>query len=321
MSTVFFYEAFREEAKVLERLLPSWVTAAFTSGTVQESGHTHPPAPVISIRTQSDIPPPWAKQLQAVMARSTGYDLPKAYRSTHNPDLACGYLPSYAARSVAEHAILLAMALLRRLPAQTRQFPAFDRDGLTGTACAGKTLLVVGVGGIGYEVVRIARGLGMDAIGVDIVRRHEDVRYVSKHEGIRHADVIVCAMNLTAESRGYFSYELLARAERKPVFVNVARGELAPSEGLLRVIEDDRLAGVGLDVYDQETELANALRKGEGLKTDAFRATMELARKPNVIMTPHNAFNTHEALEEKCKRTCEQLCHFFRNGRFLWPVP
>ena len=67
-------------------------------------------------------------------------------------------------RAVAEQAILLVMALLRKLPQQTQQFPRFHRDGLTGHECAGKKLLVVGVGNIGSEVVRIGQALGM-AVG------------------------------------------------------------------------------------------------------------------------------------------------------------
>ena len=86
-------------------------------------------------------------------------------------------------------------------PAQLEQFDAFRRDGLTGTECAGRTLLVVGVGRIGREVVRIGEGLGMRVLGVDI------------DKGLPFGDVIVCAVNLTDENAGYFDRARRSRSD------------------------------------------------------------------------------------------------------------
>jgi Phosphoglycerate dehydrogenase and related dehydrogenases len=75
------------------------------------------------------------------------------------------------------------MSLLRKLPQQIEQFKSFNRDGLTGGECERKTLLVVGVGNVGYEVVRIGKGLDMEVLGVDVVKKHSSVSYVSIEEG------------------------------------------------------------------------------------------------------------------------------------------
>lgn len=318
---VCFYEAFDEEADVLRRHLPSNLRAAFTCKTIQEAGDVKPPAKLVSIRTQSVIPVSWAGEVSGVLARATGYDGLKRWLAEIKVNLPCGHLPLYCARAVAEQAMLLWMALFRKLPQQMEQFERFERDGLTGFECEHKKLLCVGVGNIGIEVVKIGAGLGMDARGVDIVRRHPSVTYVSPEEGIPWADVIVCAMNLTSANARYFRYERLRTAKRGVVFVNVARGELSPSADLLRLLDEGHLGGVALDVFEDEAQLAVSMRERRAIRDDKLRATLELAKRPNVIFTPHNAFNTHESVERKAKQSVQQVEHFLKHGKFVWPVP
>lgn len=321
MHDLFFYEAFEEESALLRTYLPAGLKAGFTGHTIQESGHTTPPAPFVSIRTQSVIPPAWGPTLNALLTRSTGYDHVTDFQRRTGHPLACGYLPTYCARAVAEQAALLWMALLRKLPRQTRHFTAFDRDGLTGGEAAGRRLLVVGVGNIGHEVVRIGHGLDMKVAGVDIVRRHTDVTYVDTETGLRDADVIVCAMSLTPSSSGYFNYERMRDAKPGAIFVNVARGEMSPSSDLLRLVDEGRLGGVGLDVFSHEAELAVSLRAGRSSDDPEVRALLDLTKKRGVIVTPHNAFNTAEAIERKARQSVEQINAFMDRGAFLWPVP
>lgn len=344
---VYFYEAFQEETLELRRHLPASVEAGFTSQTIQEAGHAQPPAGLISIRTQSVIPVAWASALRGILSRSTGYDHLIRYWAACDSAgdtgraeagelgaagagpragerrVPCGYLPLYCNRAVAEQALLMWMALLRKLPQQTASFRSFHRDGLTGSECEGQTLAVVGVGNVGHQVAKLSQGLGMRVLGVDIVERFDWVDYVPIDEAIAHADVIVCAMNLTHTNVGYFGYGRLSRARPGTIFVNVARGEMSPSQDLLRLLEERRLGGVALDVYDHEQELAVALRSGAAASapSPAVVATLALARLPNVILTPHNAFNTREAVDRKAEHAVQQVGHFLREGAFLWPVP
>jgi D-lactate dehydrogenase len=205
------------------------------------------------------------------------------------------------------------MALLRKLPQQAAQFATFNRDGLTGRECARKKLLVVGVGNIGSEIVKIGQALGMDVRGVDIVQRHASVSYVSIDEGLAWADVIVCAMDLTKENAGYFNYDRLKRARRGVVFVNISRGELSPTNDLVRLLDEGQVGALALDVYEHESSLAVALRSG--------KSGFPLLGRPNVILTPHNAFNTAEAVERKAQQTVQQIEHFRKHGAFLWSPP
>jgi D-lactate dehydrogenase len=318
---VFFFEAFEEEQEALKRYLPEGVKAGFTPQTIQEYGMDAPPAGLISIRTQSIIPPAWAPRLNGILSRSTGYDHLRRYVDQTATAIPCGYLPLYCARAVAEQALLLWLALYRKLPLQTRQFETFHRDGITGRETESKCLAVFGVGNIGSEVVKIGKGLGMEVLGVDIVHRFAHVNYVEKSIALSRADVIVCAMNLTSANTNYFNYETLQNSRRGALFINISRGEMAPSKDLLRALNEGVLGGVGIDVYNCESELAVSLRGNQTSSNPEVEATLRLKNHPQAILTPHNAFNTIEAVERKSKQSMEQVAHFRKTGSFLWPMP
>jgi D-lactate dehydrogenase len=313
---VYFYEAFEEEADALRSLLGSQVTFDLTNKTIQETGHVTPPARLISIRTQSVVPIEWADKIDGILSRSTGYDHLKKYLDKIHTQLPCGHLEEYATRAVAEHAILLMMALLRRLPQQMAQFHHFDRDGLTGGECAGKNLLVVGVGRIGSEIVKIGTALGMDVRGVDIVQHNKKVQYFEKEEGIAWADVVVCAMNLTNENRGYFSYDFLKQAKQGVLFINIARGEHSPLSGLLKLLQGNHIGGLGLDVFEDEPTVAGALRNGNTNTSPEAQMAASLLQHPNVLFTPHNAFNTIEAVRRKSQFSVDEVLYFLKYKNF-----
>ena len=321
MKDVFFYEAFAEERSALERHLPSGIRAAFCPLTIQETADEAPPAGIISIRTQSAIPRGWLRNLRGILTRSTGYDHLERLCARMETELPLGYLPLYCSRAVAEQAALMWMALLRRLPRQVLSFDTFSRDGLTGAECARRTLLVVGVGNIGSEVARIGEGLDMQVFGVDIAPGRSDIPYVAIEEGLRRAHVIVCAMNLTPENRGYFDYQRLKKAREGAIFVNIARGELSPADDLLRLLTEGHLGGVALDVYEHEDLLGACLRSQGECSDVVLAATLKLAGQDNVILTPHNAFNTAEAVEKKARQSIRQIESLLTRGEFLWPLP
>jgi len=249
---VYFYEAFDEEQAALKRYLPANLKAGFTRLAIGETDETAPPAKVISVRTQSVIPPGWACSLSAVLSRTTGYDTVARYLDETGSKIPCGHLPHYCARAVAEQALLLWLALLRKLPRQLEQFRAF---------------------------------------------------------------------NLTPQNRGIFNRTTLSAVKPGAVFVNVARGELSPCAELLPLVKNGTLGAVGLDVYNEEAALGAALRSGHRPDSAEAAAAFELASLPNVIFTPHNAFNTEEAVERKSEQSARQLEEFFKTGSFIWPVP
>lgn len=320
---VFFYEAFEEERQAIARYCPSTLQASYTARAIQETGHAEPPAPVVSVRTQSIIPVSWAPKLHAVLTRSAGYDhLQRFSKKWNAPAPLCGYLPLYCVNAVAEQAMLLWMALLRKLPRQMRQFDRFERDHLTGQECAGKNLVVVGVGRIGRRILQLGEALGMQGIGVDIEKRFPDVSYLPIDTALSQADIIVAAMNLTGENVHYFNMERWRRARRGALFVNIARGELAAARDLEQAMLEGCLSGIALDVYSGEAELAVCLRAGREFPSHPEHAALERLREmEHVLTTPHNAFNTAEAVERKAEQSVRQLMHLRKTGAFLWPCP
>lgn len=331
MFSAVFYEAFHEEEKILRKVLSKEHKYLFTWKTIQESGHKTPPSKIISTRTQSKFPTEWSDKLDAIITRSTGYDHVTEYLNQTCARISAAYLPEYAARPVAEQALMMWTALLRNLTLQTKSFETFYRDGLTGREIRNRRIAVIGVGHIGGEIVDIAHSLKMKVLGVDIKPRNEikeryGLQYVSLMEGLKNADIAVCALPLTEITCGILDYKTLKVMPKKSIFINVGRGEVSPSQDLLKLLNDGILGGIGLDVYDYEKELASVLRDGTNLsklKPEARKsvaAVLKLKKNPNVILTPHNAFNTEESVERKSLRTAENLNAYLKTGKFLTPI-
>ncbi len=319
MHDVIFYEVFEEEKKALKKFLSPKIRARFVSKPVQERDEALPSAKLISIRTQSRIPPRWAAHLNGIFTRSQGYDQLVSCHRAAGKNIACGYIREYCSRAVAEQAVLVMLALLRKLKKQMDCFGTFSRDGLTGMECRGRHAFVIGVGRIGAEIVVLTRGLGMAVKGVDPRRKGKGIEYVSLAKGLPWADVIFCACPLTDKTNAMLNYNVLRKAKKGAFFVNISRGEISPAKDLARLLSEGILGGIGLDVFDEEHLLADSLR---ARRADVHvRRILGLKDKDNVIFTPHNAFNTQEALEEKARLSVAAVEHFLRRGTFPDPVP
>jgi D-lactate dehydrogenase len=321
MNAVIFYEAFDEEVSAIKKFLPDNIHAVFTPKTIQEQKDVIPPAELISIRTQSRIPKDWSKRLQGILTRSQGYDHLTAFQREAGANIPCGYLDDYCARAAAEQAVLMMMALMRKLRKQLANFQTFSRDGITGTECKGRRVFVTGVGHIGSEIVDIARGLRMEVKGFDIENNVKNLSYVSLAEGMAWADVVFCALPLTDETRGMIGYEVLKKGNPGKIFVNVSRGEIAPAGDLKRLLDEGVLSGVGLDVFPEEADLADRLRRGIKSRNKDVQTVLDLAIMDEVLFTPHNAFNTQEALEQKAALSAQAVKQFLARGTFPLAVP
>jgi len=318
---IFFFEAFDEEQTALKKYNAGRFSTNYTWKTIQEYGASEPPADIISVRTQSQIPLEWAGKIKAVLSRSTGFDHLTAYRrETGAENLKCGYLPLYCNRAVAEQALTLWMALLRKLPRQVHNFQSFKRDGITGGETCGRNLLVVGVGNIGNEIVKIGQRLDMNVKGVDPEEKFDFVDYTTYEKAAPQTDIIVAAMDLNPGSEAYFDYAKLKQAKPGVIFINIARGELSPLDGLLQLLEENHLGALGMDVYENEKLIGPAMRGEISAGTPQLQALKKLAKLDNVIFTPHNAFNTAEAVERKSEQSIQQLQEFKKTGNFLWNI-
>ena len=183
--------------------------------------------------------------------------------------------------TVAEHAMALLLALARRLPevaAQSAQGRWDRAPALRATSLEGATLAIVGLGHIGIEIARRARGFGMHIVGVTRTPRpdpliDEALPLAALHDVLPRADAIAIALNLAPETRHLFDAAAFARCRRGALLVNVARGGLIDQAALRQALLDGRIGGAGLDVTDPEP-----LPEGDPLWSS-----------PNLVISPHFA--------------------------------
>jgi D-3-phosphoglycerate dehydrogenase len=189
-------------------------------------------------------------------------------------------IKGYGDRAVAEHTIALMFACARRIARMDRATRAGTWAPLEGMQLRGKTLGVIGLGGIGSEVARIAHGIGMDVIGWNRTPQPEaPCPVVSLDELLARADVISLNLALNDETRGIIDRRRLAQTKPGVILVNTARGALIDEEALLGALRSGQIAQAGLDVFHAEP-----------LVRDHALAQME-----NVTISSHAAFRTLEA--------------------------
>jgi D-lactate dehydrogenase len=316
MTDVIFYEAFAEEEQSLRKHIDRNLKIEFRQNALQSYKETAPPAPLISIRTHSRIPDSWIKEVKGVLTRSSGFDHLQEFFKKTDGTIPCGYLSEYSARSVAEHAITVMLSLFKILKKQIEHFDTFNRNGITCRDCHARNLLVVGVGKIGSQIARLGKGLDMHVKGVDLIHNVKGLEYVDLEKGLPWADAVICALPLTDQTDQLLNYSVLKHVKKNAVFVNISRCEISPLEGLNRLLTEGVLGGIGLDVFEQEGLLLPQLQGRGGDSNDYQKLVIALKDQPNVIFTPHNAFNTEESLDRKSQRSCEAINKFLKTNRF-----
>ncbi len=220
-------------------------------------------------------------------------------------------VPVYSPYAVAEHAIALLLTLNRKLHRaynRVRDFN-FSLNGLTGFDLHGKTAGVIGTGKIGRIVAQIFRGFGMRVLASDPFPDRQwaeahDIAYVDVCALEEASDVISLHIPLTPETHHIIRRETLERMKPGAILVNVSRGALIDTGALIEALKSGQLGGVALDVYEEEEGVFFEDLSGQVLQDD------ELARLltfPNVLVTSHQAFLTHEALQDIARTTVANL--------------
>ena len=220
-------------------------------------------------------------------------------------------VPAYSPHAVAEHAMALLLALNRHLPRaynRTRDFN-FNIAGLEGTDLHGKTAGVVGTGRIGQAFIGICLGFGMDVVAHDPYPvKDADWEYLPLDQLLGRSDVVSLHCPLTEDSHHLLNREAFAQMKEGTFLINTSRGALIDSAALLDALGSDRLAGAGLDVYEEEGEYffedcSDVARRDEVLSL--------LVSHPKVLLTSHQAFLTREALDAIAETTMKNLDDFF----------
>lgn len=219
-------------------------------------------------------------------------------------------VPAYSPYAVAEHAMGLVLALNRKIPRaynRTRDFN-FSLVGLTGFDLYQKTAGVIGTGRIGRVFIDICRGFGMNVLAYDPYPvKNSDICYVDKDELFRRSDIISLHCPLTESNIHIIDERALKLMKSSVLIVNTSRGKLIDSSELLKALNEKRIGGAALDVYEEETDLFFEDNSDE-IVTDEILSV--LVNRPNVIITSHQAFLTEEALQGIAEVTLQNFSDY-----------
>lgn len=248
------------------------------------------------------------KKVKFISCRSTGYDNVDL-TSAHDRGVLVSNVPSYGENTVAEYAFTLLLALARKIPQTIEQVQSgeIDNHELGGFDLSGKTLGVIGTGRIGTHAISIGRGFGMKVIGFDPFPRLDlegqlGFSYVDFRELVKTCDAITIHAPLTKTTHHLLDAAAFRAMKPSCVVVNTSRGEIIDTSALTDALRDKQIAGVALDVIEGE-ELLDTERELQIIRRHQSKQKLLLAAEiaaieklPNVIITPHNAFNTTEAV-------------------------
>ncbi len=256
-------------------------------------------------------------ELKMIPTRSTGFDHIDLDATT-KADITVSNVPSYGVNTVAEQAFALLLALSRKIieSVDRTKKSDFDRDGLQGFDLAGKTIGVVGTGKIGYHVVKIANGFGMKIVAYDPypndkVVEEFGVKYMELDDLLAQSDVVSLHVPYMEATHHIINKDNITKFKKGSVLINTARGPLVDNEALIDALQDGTLAGAGLDVIEGEELIEDELELLDTkISKDNLYTLLEdhvLVTMDNVIVTPHNAFNTREALMRIIDTTIENI--------------
>lgn len=225
--------------------------------------------------------------------------------------LAVTRVPVYSPYAVAEHAVALLLALNRKIHRAFNRVRElnFALNGLVGFDLHGKTAGIVGTGKIGRIVAQILRGFGMQVVAYDPYPGPEwaaslGIEYVDAISLVQRSDVISLHIPLTPETKHFICRKTLSRVKQGAILINVSRGALLDTTALIEVLKSGRLGGVALDVYEEEEGIFFEDLSGQVLQDDVLARLLTF---PNVLVTSHQAFLTHEALADIARTTVANL--------------
>ena len=214
--------------------------------------------------------------------------------------------PDQNSISVAELTLGMMLSLARKIPAADRHTHGggWERQRFMGMELYGKTLGVVGLGRIGLLTALRARAFGMNIVAYDkyispdaVAVADTRATLLELEELFAQSDFISCHMPLTPETKHFFNYERFCQMKPGAYFLNLARGEVVDEAGILRALQENRIAGAALDVREQEPPAKSLL---DGVE--------------NIILTPHIAAFTKEAQQRVTAAVCQDVIAVLEGG-------
>lgn len=260
------------------------------------------------------------QNLKFISTMSTGFDHIDI-EECKKRNIIVSTVPTYGENTVAEHAFALIFAISRRIiESHDRVVHGdFSPKGLTGFDLYGRTLGVLGVGNIGTHVIRIAKGIGMDVLAYkrtpdDKLASDLGFQFVSMDELYAQSDIITIHVPYNPETHHLLNKESFEKMKDGVIIINTARGAIIDTDALVQAIVGGKVGAAGLDVLEEEPMLSEEnelLHNSVGIND--LKTILEdhmLLNNPKVLITPHNAFNSREALQRILNTTQENILGF-----------
>lgn len=273
---------------------------ALTSDTaILAKGHD-----CISTFTNDDLSAEILRELHAfgvkyIAVRAAGYDNVNL-KEAEFLGIHVANVPEYSPYAIAEHAMAMILALVRKLVVSDKQVHLhnFTLDNLVGFDLNKKTVGIVGAGRIGGILARIAHGFGCEVLAYDINPTSElsqkyDVKFCSLEELSQKSDVISIHAPLNDQTRHMFDAKLFSSMKKGVIVVNTSRGAVVDTAALLTHLNNGIVGAYGMDVYEKERGVFFFDHSKDGINDPVLQQLMQMN---NVLITPHQAFATNEAL-------------------------
>ncbi|MEM4239882.1 MAG: NAD(P)-dependent oxidoreductase [Candidatus Woesearchaeota archaeon] len=323
MATIAFYELEPWEKEYLKKRLKThkliFIDGKLTAATAEKAKL----ADAVSVFIYSKVDKAAISKLpkaKLVNTMSTGFDHIDL-KACKAKKITVTNVPAYGDVTVAEHTFALLLALSRKIvqAAETTRKGGFEFSGLCGTDLKGKTLGVVGTGKIGRNVAHIGVcGFGMKVIAYDTYPNLDAAKecgfqYVPFEKLLAESDVITFHVPLTKETTHMLNRKNLNKVKKGAILINTSRGAVVETGAILEGIAKKIFSGVGLDVIEEEGAIKEELellgRPAREMKP-AYKTLLEahvLVEQPNVIITPHCAFYSKEALQRIIDTTIQNI--------------
>lgn len=261
--------------------------------------------------------------LKFIATMSTGFDHIDLEECKQR-NITVSNVPTYGEVTVAEHTFALILALSRKIIESHERVTSghFSPEGLTGFDLNGKTLGVIGIGNIGSHVIRIAKGIGMNVLGYKKTRDEKleqelGFKFVPIDQLLSESDIISLHIPYNSETHYFLDEEKLKKMKDSVVIINTARGGIIDTKALIAALNSGKVAACGLDVLEGEPLLREEqeLILKDSNKKDLLSIVenLMLLKHPKVLITPHNAFNSKEALDRIIMTTEENISAFMEN--------
>lgn len=262
-------------------------------------------------------------KLRLISCRSTGFNNIDM-QAAEEKGITVTNVPSYGESTVAEYAFTLLLALTRKLESVfAAENGNTSQQSLTGIDLCGKTLGVIGTGRIGQHSIKIGNGFSMRVLGYDAYPKEGmdeqlNFTYKSLDEVLAESDFITIHTPYLPSTHHLMNSENLAKMKKGAILVNTARGEIVDTNALIESLNSGHISGAALDVVEGEALLNHeeevALLRSHEIAPELLKHSVEISilkKMPNVIISPHNAFNTYEAIERINTTSTQNIVDFW----------